>query len=56
MQFGLCNPNWDSHFKNNINLPSSHPCVFMILFDMDRTFFWLLLKAKYKIAEMRERL
>jgi len=49
MQFGLRNPNctstnsehvtnMDSHFKDNINLPNSHPCAFMILFDMDRPF------------------
>jgi len=49
MQFGLRNPNctstnsehvtnMDSHFKDNINLHNSHPCAFMILFDMDRPF------------------
>ena len=64
MQFGLRNPdnintnfehvcNIDSHFKNNINLSDSHPCVFMILFDMNRPFF-LFLKAKFKIDEMGE--
>ena len=48
--FGLRNPdsintnfehvcNMDGHFKDNINLPNSHPCVFMILFDMNRLFF-----------------
>jgi len=36
----------DSHFKDNINLLNSHPYVFMILFDMDRPFFWLFLKSK----------
>jgi len=46
--------NMDSHFKGNINLPNSHPCVFMILLDMDKPFFWMFLKAKFKIAEMRE--
>ena len=41
MQFELCNLdststnsehvcNMDSHFKDNINLPSFHPCVIMI--------------------------
>ena len=65
MLFGLRNPdststnsehvcNMDSHFKNNINLPNSHPCVLMILFDMNRPFFWLFLKAKFKIAEIEE--
>jgi len=65
MQFGLRNLdntstnskhvcNMDSHFKDNINLPTSHPCVFMILFDMNRPFIWLFLKAKFKIAEMGE--
>jgi len=44
----------DSHFKDNINLHNSHHCVFMILFDMDRPFFWLFLKEKFKIAEMGE--
>jgi len=64
MQFGLRNPDstntnskhvcsMDSHFKDNINLPNSHPCVFMILFDMNRPFF-LFLKAKFKIDEMGE--
>jgi len=64
MQFGLRNPNntstnfkhvcsMDSHFKDNINLPNPHSCVSMILFDMNRPFFWLLLKAKFKIAEIR---
>ena len=42
----------DSHFKDNINLPNSHPCVFLILFDMNIPYFWLFLKAKFKIAEM----
>jgi len=41
----------DNHFNDNINLPNSHPCVFMILFDMNRIFFF---KAKFKIGEMRE--
>jgi hypothetical protein len=65
MQSGLRNPdniitnsehvcNIDIHFKDNINLPNSHPCVFMILFDMNKPFFWLFLKAKFKIVEMRE--
>jgi len=61
MQFGLRNPNciktnFDMfvHFKDNINLGNSHPCVFMILFNMDRPFFWLFLKGKFKIAEMEE--
>jgi len=51
MQFGLRNSNcistnsehvynMDDHFTDNINLPNSHPCVFMILFDMDKTFFF----------------
>jgi len=51
MQFGLRNPNCintnsehvcniDSYFKDNINLHNSHPCVFMILFDMDRPLFF----------------
>jgi len=49
MQFGLRNPdnintnyehicNIDSHFKDNINFPNSHPCVFMILVDMNSFF------------------
>jgi hypothetical protein len=65
MQSGLRNPdnistnsehvcNIDSHFKDNINLPNSHPCVFMILFDMNRPFFWLFLKEKFKIVEIGE--
>jgi len=65
IQFGLRNPdntstnfeyvcNMDSHFKDNINLPNSHPCVFMILFDTNKPFFWLFLKAKFKIAKMGE--
>jgi len=65
MQFGLRNPDstntnskhvcsMNSHLKDTINLPNSHPCVFMILFDMNRPFFWLFLKAKYKIIEMGE--
>jgi len=65
MQFGLRNPNcintnsehvcnMDCHFKYNINLPNSHSCVFMILFDINRPFFWLFLKAKFKIAEIGE--
>jgi len=52
MQFGLRNPdnintnskhvcNIDSHFKDNIDLPNSYPCVFMILFDMNRPFFFV---------------
>jgi len=48
----------DSHFKDNINLPNSHPCVFMILFDKFLSFFYLFfllfLKAKFKIVEMGE--
>jgi len=65
MQFGLRNPditstnfehvcNMDSHFKDNINLTNSHPCVFMIIFYMNRPFFWLFIKAKFKIAEIGE--
>ena len=65
MQFGLRNPdsintnsehvcNIDSPFKDNINLLNSHPCVFMILFDMNRPFFFLFLKAKFKIVETGE--
>ena len=65
MQFGLSNPNnintnfehicnMNSHFKDNINLPNSHPCVFMILFDMHKPFLLLFLKAKFKIGEMEE--
>jgi len=46
--------NMDNHFKDNIILCNSHPCVFMILFDMNRPFFLLFLKAKFKIAEMGE--
>ena len=64
MQFRLCNPdntstnyehicNMNSHFKDNINLPNSHPCVFMILFDMNRPFFFFL-KEKFKIGEMKD--
>ena len=48
MQFGLRNPNYtstnskhvcnmDSHFKDNINLPNSHPCVFMIKTPLEGT-------------------
>jgi len=44
----------DSHFNGNINLPNSHPCVFMILFDMNKPFLLLFLKAKFKIGEMKE--
>jgi len=48
----------DSHFKDNINLPNSHPCVFMILFDRFLSFFYfvfgLFLKAKFKISKMGE--
>jgi len=51
MQFGLRNPDntdtnskhvcsMDNHFKDNINLPNSHPCVFMILFNMNRPLFF----------------
>jgi hypothetical protein len=29
--------NMDSHFKNNINLPSFHPCVFMINTPLEGT-------------------
>jgi len=48
MQSGLRNPdstntnsehvcNIDSHFKDNINLPSFHPCVFMIKTPLEET-------------------
>jgi len=48
MQSGLRNPdntstnyehvcNIDSHFKDNINLPSFHPCVFMIKTLLEET-------------------
>ena len=48
MQFRLRNPNYtsanskhvcnmDSHFKDNINLPNSHPCVFMIKTPIEGT-------------------
>ena len=50
MQFGLRNPdsantnfehvcNMDSHFKDNINLPSIHPCVFMIKTPLEETYY-----------------
>jgi len=29
----------DSQYKDNVNLPNSHPCVFMILFDRLLSFF-----------------
>jgi len=29
--------NMDSHFKDNINLPSFHPCVFMIKTPLEGT-------------------
>ena len=29
--------NIDSHFKDNINLPSFHPCVFMIKTPLEET-------------------
>jgi len=65
MQFGLRNPdnintnfehicNMHNHFKDNINLLNSHPCIFMILFDMNRPFFLLFLKAKFQIGEIGE--
>ena len=48
MQSGLRNPdntstnskhvcNIDSHFEDNINLPSFHPCVFMIKTPLKET-------------------
>ena len=48
MQSGLRNPNSsntnyehvcniDSHFKDNINLPRFHPCVFMIKTPLEET-------------------
>jgi len=63
MQFGLCNPdntstnfkhvcNIDSHFKDNINLPSFNPCVFMIKTPLEGTFYGTPPK-KSKITSFR---
>ena len=40
--------NMDSHFKDNINLPNSHPFVFMILFDKFLPFFYLVFFVVFK--------
>jgi len=63
MQSGLCNPdststnsehvcNMDSHFKDNINLPSFRPCVFIIKTPLERTSYETPL-SKSKISSFR---
>jgi len=50
VMFGLRNPdntntnsehvhNMDSHFKDNFNLLSFHPCIFMIKIPLEQTFY-----------------
>jgi len=63
MQSGLRNPdrtstnsehvcNIDSHFKDNINLPSFHPCVFMIKTPLEETSYGTP-PSKFKIPSFR---